>query len=44
VGSDGRRDSYGITGMRERADALGGVLDISSGPAGTTVRCELEIG
>ncbi|MEN3315417.1 MAG: hypothetical protein V7605_1651 [Acidimicrobiaceae bacterium] len=38
---DGRGDSYGVTGMRERADAIGARLDIVSGPAGTTVRCHL---
>lgn len=37
----GRADSYGILGMRERADAIGATLDIASGPAGTTVRCEV---
>ncbi|MDQ6909391.1 MAG: histidine kinase [Actinomycetota bacterium] len=39
VGRDGRADSYGIVGMRERADAIGATFDISSGPNGTTVRC-----
>lgn len=34
----GRPDSYGLTGMRERADAIGAVLEICSAPdAGTTV-------
>lgn len=37
-----RMDSYGILGMRERADAIGATLDITSGPAGTTVRCEVS--
>ncbi len=40
-GRDGRLDSYGILGMRERADAIGARLEIASGPLGTTVRCEL---
>jgi len=38
---DTRTDSYGVTGMRERADAIGARLDIVSGPEGTTVRCHL---
>ena len=41
VGRDGRDDSFGITGMRERADAIGATLEIFSGPGGTTVRCRL---
>jgi signal transduction histidine kinase len=41
VGRDGRNDSFGITGMRERADAIGATLGIASGPGGTTVRCHL---
>lgn len=41
VGGDGRVDSYGVTGMRERADAIGARLEIISGPGGTTVRCQL---
>ena len=36
-----RKDSYGITGMRERAGAIGATLQIRSGPKGTTVRCHL---
>ena len=32
---------YGLTGMRERADAIGGTLEVTSGPAtGTTVRLQ----
>jgi signal transduction histidine kinase len=32
--------TYGITGMRERADAIGAALEIESSPGvGTTVRC-----
>lgn len=42
VDSDGRPDSYGITGMRERADAIGATLEVVSGPDGTVVRCQLE--
>jgi signal transduction histidine kinase len=41
AGGAGRSDSYGITGMRERADAIGATLEIVSGPGGTTVRCRL---
>ncbi len=39
VDQRGRTDSYGLAGMRERADAIGARLDIVSGPKGTTVRC-----
>ena len=43
-GQSGRMDSYGIIGMRERADAVGARLDIDSVPGqGTTVRCRLEV-
>jgi signal transduction histidine kinase len=40
----GRPDSYGILGMKERADVLGATLEIQS-PAGqgTTVRCRVEL-
>jgi signal transduction histidine kinase len=35
--------SYGIVGMRERADAIGAALEIDSTPGrGTTVRCRIE--
>lgn len=35
--------SYGLVGMRERADAIGASLEIDSSPGhGTTVRCLLE--
>ena len=38
-----RLDSYGLLGMRERADAIGAALYIDSTPGkGTTVRCRLE--
>lgn len=43
-GTAGRMDSYGLLGMRERADAIGATLDI--GPAqggGTAVRCRVEV-
>jgi signal transduction histidine kinase len=43
AGYAGRTDSYGLTGMRERADAVGARIDIDSAPdRGTTVRCRLE--
>jgi signal transduction histidine kinase len=43
AGYAGRPDSYGLTGMRERADAVGARIDIDSAPdRGTTVRCRLE--
>ncbi len=38
---EGSTDSYGVIGMRERADAIGARLDIVSGPEGTTIRCRL---
>ncbi|MFN2606719.1 MAG: GAF domain-containing sensor histidine kinase [Acidimicrobiales bacterium] len=38
---DARADSFGLTGMRERADAIGATLDITSGARGTVVRCRL---
>ncbi len=40
----GVRDSaYGLTGMRERADAIAGVLDVQSTPgAGTTVQVTIQ--
>ena len=42
VGRAGRGDSYGITGMRERADAIGARLSIESEPyVGTVVECRL---
>ena len=43
IGKAGRLDSYGMVGMRERADAIGGHLEFESTPGrGTTVRCRLE--
>ena len=39
-GRSGRLDSYGIIGMRERADSIAATLDVESTPgAGTRVRC-----
>jgi signal transduction histidine kinase len=38
----GRSDSYGLLGMRERADSVGATLELISKPGeGTTVRCFL---
>jgi signal transduction histidine kinase len=37
-----RADAYGLVGMRERADAIGGQLTVASPGAGTTVRLKLE--
>ena len=43
VGKAGRLDSYGMLGMRERADAIGAALEFESVEGrGTTVRCRLE--
>ena len=43
IGRAGRVDSYGMLGMRERADAIGAVLEFESVQGrGTTVRCRLE--
>jgi signal transduction histidine kinase len=43
VGRAGRPDSFGLRGMRERADAIGAFLDVDSAPgAGTVVRCRLD--
>jgi signal transduction histidine kinase len=39
----GRLDSYGLLGMRERADSVGARLEVVSAPGkGTKVRCYLE--
>jgi signal transduction histidine kinase len=53
VGDDGRgfgvdaprrSDSFGITGMQERADAIGARLEIESEPyVGTLLECHLEV-
>ena len=41
-GAAGRLDSYGMLGMRERADSIGATLDIKSRVGrGTVVRCTL---
>ena len=43
--SAGRLDSYGLMGMRERADAIGALLEIDSAPGkGTTIRVRLDHG
>ena len=43
IGRAGRIDSYGMVGMRERADAIGASLEFDSTQGrGTTVRCRLE--
>ena len=40
AGKAGRLDSYGLVGMRERADSVGATLSIDSEPGhGTRVRC-----
>jgi signal transduction histidine kinase len=44
AGNAGRVDSYGIVGMRERANNIGAALEIQSKPGeGTTVRCHLNL-
>lgn len=43
-GRDGRLDSYGILGMRERAASIGATLDVDSiEGVGTTIRCHLQV-
>lgn len=43
AGRDGRLDSYGILGMRERAASIGATLEVDSAEGvGTTVRCRME--
>jgi len=43
LGTAGRMDSYGLLGMRERADAIGATLVIDSSPGrGTSIRCRVE--
>lgn len=37
VAADGKRDRYGLAGMRERAAAIGATLTALSSPAGTSV-------
>ena len=42
-GNAGRPDSYGLVGMRERADAIGAELEIDTAPGrGTTIRCRVR--
>ena len=44
MGKAGRIDSYGMVGMRERADAIGAHLEFDSTQArGTTIRCRRYI-
>lgn len=43
AGRDGRLDSYGILGMRERAASIGATLDVDSVEGvGSTIRCHLH--
>ncbi|HMJ76233.1 MAG TPA: ATP-binding protein, partial [Iamia sp.] len=43
-GRDGRLDSYGILGMRERAASIGATLDVDSiEGVGSTIRCHLQV-
>ncbi len=43
AGHAGRLDSYGILGMRERADSIGATLTVHSEPGkGTRVRCVVQ--
>jgi signal transduction histidine kinase len=43
--NEGRRAGYGITGMRERAEAIGGLLEAGPGSGGGfVVRAELPLG
>lgn len=39
-----REGSYGLLGMRERADAIGARLEIRSSGGGTTIRCRVQVG
>ena len=42
-GAAGRADSYGLQGMRERADAIGARLEIESEPfVGTVIECRVS--
>lgn len=43
VGMNGREAGFGILGMRERAEYLGGTLDIGSSPAGTVVNLRVPL-
>jgi len=43
LNGDAKPGSYGLVGMRERAEAIGGALEIDSAPGGgTTVRCRIN--
>jgi signal transduction histidine kinase len=45
VGAPANQGSYGMIGMRERADAIGAQLEVTSEPgSGTTVRMRLKVG
>ena len=44
VGAPANQGSYGMMGMRERADAIGAQLEVTSEPGtGTTVRIRLKV-
>ena len=44
IATAGRFDSYGLLGMRERADAIGATLEIDTAPGrGTTIRIRVEV-
>ncbi len=43
AGKDGRLDSYGLLGMRERAASIGATLDVDTVEGvGTTIRCHVS--
>lgn len=43
AGKDGRLDSYGLLGMRERAASIGAALDVDTVEGvGTTIRCHVN--
>jgi signal transduction histidine kinase len=43
AGSTAKPNSYGLVGMRERAETIGAALEIDSAPGvGTTIRCRIE--
>ena len=42
-GFDPSLRGHGISGMRERAEWIGAILDIDSGPSGTTVEIRLSL-
>jgi signal transduction histidine kinase len=44
-GGAGAADGFGLVGLKDRAEALGGTLAVQTAPgAGTTVRAELPLG